>query len=110
MLIALLLQAATASPADETIYYILGSMTLVCGFAVGLWRFLVRQRKKWVDEGAEKAKALQAQKENTAQMVANTEAITKLTDQFSAFTASVREELSGLGKRISRLESYTKPS
>lgn len=106
MLTAIIL-AATTSPPDETVYYILGSIALICGGALGLWRFLVRQRKRWIDEGQEKQAAVQAQKENSAQLKANTEAIAKLTMQMTDFMATMHNELSGLGRRVTHLEFIT---
>lgn len=105
-------QAASASP--ETLYYTLGVIVTVSGALLALWRFMMRQRKKWIDEGAAKAEAVQAQKDNTAQMKANTDAIHRLTlsqnemaGKLTDFITSVHSELNGLGKRVSRLEFFT---
>jgi hypothetical protein len=98
---------SSASTGLDNFYYILASIALVGGFLEGMRRFLIKQRKKWVDEGKAKAETLQAQKDNSMQLKANTEAIAALTKQMGEFIANVHSELNGLGKRIARLEHFT---
>lgn len=90
----------------DTVYYVLASVALVGGFLLWLWRFLVKQRSKWIDEGSAKAEQIRVQKENSAQLAANTEAIAGLTRQMADFITSVHSELNGLGKRVTRLEFF----
>lgn len=90
----------------DTLYYVLASVTLIGGFLLWVWRYLLRQRSKWIDEGTAKAEQTRAQRENSAQLAANTEAIAGLTRQMSDFITGVHAELNGLGKRVTRLEFF----
>jgi uncharacterized protein HemX len=89
-----------------TVVYILTSISLIIGFAVGTYKYVQRQKKKWTDEGITRQKQQQAVQENTAQMVKNTTAIENLSTEFSKFAMSVRSELNGMGDRIGRLETW----
>ena len=89
-----------------TVVYILTSISLIIGFAVGTYKYVQRQKRKWTDEGVTRQKQSQAMAENTAQMMKNTQAIDKLTDKFTEFALSVRTEMNGLGDRIGKLETW----
>jgi len=106
VLITLLTDSAssTANTGLDTLYYVFASLALLIGFLGGMWKFLSHQRGKWIQQGSEKAEAIRAQKENSEQLKANTEAVARLTAQMSEFITNVHNELNGLGKRISRLE------
>jgi len=90
----------------DTVYYVLASVALIGGFLLWVWRYLLRQRAKWIDEGTAKAEQIRVQRENSAQLQANTAAIAALTSQMSDFITSVHSELNGLGKRVTRLEFF----
>ncbi len=89
-----------------TVVYILTSISLIIGFAVGTYKYVQRQKKKWTDEGVTRQKQQQAMQENTAQMVKNTTAIENLSAEFGKFAVSVRTELNGMGDRIGKLETW----
>jgi uncharacterized protein HemX len=103
--------AATSSNGEGsgeiiTIVYILTGVSLIIGFAVGTYKYVQRQKKKWLDEGVTRQKQNQAMAENTTQMMKNTEAIALLTSEFGKFAMSVRENINGLGVRLGRLEVW----
>lgn len=116
MLVHILSEAPTGgSPSLDNVYYILACIALIIGFVEGLRRFLLRQRKKWIDEGKEKERAIRAQEDNSTKLDANTEAIGKLTVQMTEFMTSVHSELTnvrsglkGLGDRVLELEHFNK--
>lgn len=89
-----------------TVVYILTSISLIIGFAVGTYKYVQRQKKKWTDEGVTRQRQAQAMQENTAQMVRNTTAIENLSAEFGKFAVSVRTELNGMGDRIGKLEYW----
>jgi uncharacterized protein HemX len=89
-----------------TVVYILTSISLIIGFAVGTYKYVQRQKKKWTDEGVTRQKQASAMEENTKQMVKNTTAIENLSAEFSKFALSVRTEMNGLGDRIGKLETW----
>jgi len=97
--------SGSGGPVD-TVYYVLASVALIGGFLLWVWRYLLRQRSKWIDEGTAKAESNRLQKENSEQLAANTAAIAALTRQMSEFITSVHSELNGLGKRVTRLEFF----
>jgi uncharacterized protein HemX len=93
-----------------TVVYILTGISLLVGFAVGTYKYVQRQKKKWTEEGETRAKQAQAMEENTEQMKKNTEAIDNLSGKFGEFATTIRHELNGLGDRIVRLETWRKHS
>jgi len=89
-----------------TVVYILTSISLIIGFAVGTYKYVQRQKKKWTDEGITRQRQAQVTADNTQQMMKNTQAVDKLTEKFSEFAVSVRTELNGMGDRIGKLETW----
>ena len=109
MLTYYLAQAAASSNGDTTVVtvvYILTGLSLIIGFAVGTYKYIQRQKKKWTDEGITAQKQSQAMTENTKMMEKNTDAIDRLSTEFSKFAMSVRTEMNGLGDRIGKLETW----
>jgi uncharacterized protein HemX len=89
-----------------TVVYILTSISFIVGFAVGTYKYIQRQKKKWTEEGITRAKQQQTVAENTLMMQKNTAAIDKLSEKFSDFAMSVRQEMNGLGDRLGKLETW----
>jgi uncharacterized protein HemX len=88
------------------IVYVLTGVSLIIGFAAGTYKYVQRQKQKWTDEGVSREKQSQAMVENTKQMMKNTEAIDKLTGEFTRFAMSVRQEMDGMVERIGQLELW----
>ncbi len=86
-----------------TIVYILTSLSFIVGFIIGTYKYVQRQKRKWTDEGVTRERQAQAVAENTAMMKKNTEAITQLSGEFTKFAVSVRDDLNGLGNKVSGL-------
>lgn len=104
-----LAQAATPDNGNSdviTIVYVLTSISLIIGFIVGTYKYVQRQKRKWLDEGVTRQVQAQATADNTAMMQKNTEAVTRLSDEFGKFAAGVRVEMNGLGARIGKLEHW----
>ena len=113
MLIDVFAQAAAAGNGDTTIVtvvYILTGLSLIIGFAVGTYKYVQRQKKKWTDDGITRQKQAQATADNTAMMRKNTEAVDKLTEKFGEFALSVRQELNGHSERLGKLETWRRHS
>jgi uncharacterized protein HemX len=109
MFLDVLAQASSASNGDTTvvtIVYVLTGISLIIGFAVGTYKYVQRQKKKWTEEGITRQKQQQAMTENTAMMQKNTQAIDRLSVEFTKFATSMRTEMNGLGDRIGKLETW----
>lgn len=103
-----LAQAATPDNGNSdviTIVYVLTSISLIIGFIVGTYKYVQRQKKKWLDEGVTRQVQAQATADNTAMMMKNTEAVSKLSSEFGKFAATVRADLNGLGNKVNGLGS-----
>lgn len=89
-----------------TIVYVLTSVSLIIGFIVGTYKYVQRQKKKWLDEGVTRQVQAQATADNTAMMMKNTEAVSNLSAEFSKFAASVDARMNGQLDRIIKLERW----
>lgn len=113
--LAQVIQSATASASSETVYYILGSMALVLAAVTTTWRYFLRQRKRWIDEGQLRAQQQLAIEENNKSLQGNTDAIAKLTVRMDDIFHNIRSDIQKLsaqvgtqGDRITRLEDSSR--
>jgi hypothetical protein len=88
----------------EPVYYVLATLTLIAAGVTAAWRFVVHQRSKWTEEGAQRTRQVQLTEENNSKLERATEAIARLTTRLEEFTVSVTRELNGLSTRVTRLE------
>jgi hypothetical protein len=107
--------AAAAEPGENLLplYYIVGIIGGLLTLVFGSYRLYGKLRDRWINEGQEKTRVSQTNKENTEALAANTVAVKQLADHFAKFSEDTRASLNGHKNlldnhegRISHLETY----
>ncbi len=105
-MLAELAQAAQPGANLVPLYYAV-SILIAIGTAIwGLMKWYDKQRGKWIQEAAHDVHISEELKANTTAAMANTRAITRLTEQLADFAVKVDRDMTAMSNRVARLEEY----
>ncbi len=98
--------ASAAGPGSgiEVAYYVIASVIAIGTVAIGGGRLMLWLKRRWTQEGEQRAESSRVVAENTEAAKANTEAVAALSAKLEGFATSVRSDLNGHEQRITRLE------
>jgi hypothetical protein len=99
-----LLAAGSAGSGVEVAYYVIASVIALGGVFFGAVKLLFWLKRRWTQEGEQRAESSRVIEANTKAAQANTDAISHLTEKFDGFASSVQGQLNGHDSRITRLE------